>query len=605
MRRSLARSSVVLGLTLLAAPSCRVQVGSPSKPATGSEPISKAPGDGTDDGQGNAPKRANPANPKASKVSVWGHFVVPAPDKTITRVADQYAPPGLGAMLSVSQVKSMLSMPLEGRSEVAKHLDLTKPFGCVVVNPKQHKQPVACAVGYEGGITQLVEDMGQEGYQSGGPDYAAYEVSGETFYFKGWGDHVGVALDPSLLADAGATIQASIIKPRKADRDFYSEAKPKVIFADAREEIEGFFSEMEQVMNSAPSGAPGSEYASASTKAAMDMYRSFADVKSAEFLFRIGKQRSKTIYRSTAAKGTDTAKQYGRDAKLPTVDVSMMEALPDDSFFISGMSFDFAHVMEDPWVGPYMRMLSGMKTADGTDLGAMMTKMFAEMGDVMAGPVAVAAFPVKGSAGAIVGSYAVKPGKQALPVVRQFLESYKIETLMPSFGKYVKTTYKKGAFTVAGVRADTYTMTPTKKALAEMKQDSDFAKLKKVVGKVQFTMAYAEKDGRMYLVMTTAKPKKALEKMLKAASGKGNIGKFGSARKRVKKHADGTTLLMFDVKGMSAWARSLDFDGDLKDMPRVGLGLDDVVWTGSVNKKGKKEYVFSVSQPFIDQLRSL
>lgn len=605
MRRSLVRSSVVLGLTLLAAPSCRVQVGNTSKPATGSEPISKAPASGSDDGQGNAPQRTNPANPKGSKVSVWGHFVIPAPEKTITRVADQYAPPGMGGMLNVGQVKSLLAMSLDGRGDVVKHLDLTKPMGCVVVNYKQHEQPVACAVGYEGGISQLVEDMGQEGYLSGGADFAAYEISGDTLYFKGFGDHVGVALEPSLLASVASTLDASIINPGKADRDFYTDANPKVIFADAREEIEGFFSEMEQTMSSAQAGTPGSEYASASTKAAMDMYRSFADVKSAEFLFKIGKQRSKSIYRSTAAKGTDTAKQYARDAKLPKIDVAMMEAMPDEAFFIGGMSFDFAHVMEDPWVGPYMRILSGMKTADGTDIGAMMTKMFADMGDVMAGPVAVAAFPVKGSAGAMVGTYAVKPGKQALPVMREFLESYKVETLMPSMGEYMKTTYKKGAFSAAGVKADTFTISPTKKTLAKMKKEADFGKLKKVVGQVQFTMAYAEKDGRMYLVMTTAKPKQALEKVLKAASGKGNIGKFGDARKRVKKHADGTTLLMLDVKGMSSWVRSLDFDGDLKDMPKVGLGLDDVVWTSRVNKKGKKEHELSIAQPFIDQLRSL
>ncbi|MBV1857398.1 MAG: hypothetical protein KUG77_03225 [Nannocystaceae bacterium] len=484
MRRSFARSSVVLGLTLLAVPSCRVQVGTASKPATGSEPVSAAPA--KDKGQGNAPKRTHPANAAGPEASVWGHFVVRAPDKMIARVADQYAPPGLGAMLSMSQVKSMLAMPLEGRSEVAKHLDLTKPFGCVVVNPKQYDKPVACAVGYEGGITQLVEDMGQDGYLSGGADYAAYEVEGKTFYFKGLGDHVGVAVEPSLLADVASTIENSILKPGKVDRDFYSEARPKVIFADAREEIEGFFSEIEKNMATAPAGMPGSEYTGASAKAGVEMYRSLADLKSAEFLFRIGKQRSKATYRGTPATGTDTAKQYGRDAKLPTVDVSMMEAMPDDAFFVSGMSFDFAHMMEDPWVAPYMNMIAGMKSADGTDIGASMTTMFAEMGDVMAGPTAAAGFPVKGSVGAVVASYAVKPGKQALPVMRRFLESYKMEALMPSFGEYVKTTYKKGAFSVAGVKADTYTITPTKKALAEMKKDSDFGKLKKVVGQVQF-----------------------------------------------------------------------------------------------------------------------
>ncbi len=102
----------------------------------------------------------------------------------------------------------------------------------------------------------------------------------------------------------------------------------------------------------------------------------------------------------------------------------------------------------------------------------------------------------------------------------------------------------------------------------------------------------------MCLVMTTAKPKKALKNMLNAASGKGNIGKFGDARKRVKKHADGTTLLVLDVKGMTSWLRSLDFDGDLNDMPKLGLGRDDVVWTGSTTKKAKKADEVSVSQPF-------
>jgi|GEM_PF-2079849 len=599
--RSLVRSSFVLGLTLVAVPSCKVQVGTSAQPATGSDPVAKPPKKDAD-GQ-NKPKRTNPGKAASSSASVWGHFVMANPEKTLGRMSERLAPPMMAPMVSASQVKSMLSMQLEGRGDVAKHLDFTKSFGCVMVNPKQHDQPIACAAGYEGGIPQLVEDLGQEGYQSGGADFAAYEISGDTFYFKAMGDHIGVALDPSLLSAVQPELEASVLRPGKAERDVFVEALPTVIFKDAREEIEGFYREMESAMG--PSGQPGSEYAEASAKAAVDMYRTIGELSSAEFVLRIGKQRTKMHYRGTASEGTATAAQYERDAKLPTVDLAMMEALPDDAFFVSGMHFDFAHVMDDPWIGSYMRVLGAMKAPDGTDIGSKFIAMMKSMGETMQGPVTAAGFPIKGSAGAIGVTYAVKPGKDGIALMREVLPSYKMETLMPSFGEFVTSSYKKDAFSVGGVKADTYTVKPSKKTLSEMKKDADFARIKKGLGAVQFTVAYAQKGDRMYMVMTTAKPKKALEKMLRAAAGKGNLGKFGEARKRVKKHAKGTAVMMVDVKGMLAWLRTLDFDDEFANIPKVGTALDDLVWTSRITKRGKKEYEFAISQPFIDQLRSL
>ena len=602
MRRPLAASSFVLGSLLLAAPSCKVSVGNTAQPATGSDPVAKPP-KGADDGQqGKTPTRTNPG--KAAVVSTWGHFVMADPEKTLKRMGEQLAPPMMGAMISPSQLKSMLAMQLESRGEVVKHIDLTKPFGCVMVNPKQHDQPVVCAVGFEGGVDQLVQDLGQEGYLSGGDGFASYELGGETFYFKGWGDHVGVALDPSLLASVEPAMN-EVVKPGKADRDFYMEAKPSVIMVDARQEIETFYAEMESAMSTSGPGAPGSEYASASAKAAMDMYRSLGDLTSAEFVLRIGKQRTKMLYRGTAAEGTPTAKQYERDAQLPQVDTAMIDALPDDAWFVGGLNFDFAHIMDDPWVGPYMKMLGNLKAPDGTDVGGKMKAFMASLSETLAGPSAMAVFPVKGSIGAAGVTYVVKPGQDSMAVMRAFLPTYKAEVFMPTMAEYITSSYKKDAFTVAGAKVDTYTVAPTKKALAELRKDSDFAKMKKVFGELKFTIAYMQKGDRQYMVMTTAKAKQALERMLRAEAGKGNLGKFGDAHKRVQKNAEGSTLLMLDVKGMLTWLRSLDVDGSLSDVPKVGIGLDDVVWTTSVNKQGKKEYELAVSQPFIDQVRSL
>ena len=155
---------------------------------------------------------------------------------------------------------------------------------------------------------------------------------------------MGVAVDPSLVASVEPAMKY-VIKPGKADRDFYMEAKPSVIVVDARQEIEQFYADMESTMSMAGQGAPGSEYAAGSAKAAMDMYRSLGDLTSAEVVMRIGKQRTKVLYRGTAGEGTPTAKQYERDAKLPPVDMAMLDALPDDAWFVAGMHFYFAHIM--------------------------------------------------------------------------------------------------------------------------------------------------------------------------------------------------------------------------------------------------------------------
>ncbi len=461
MRRHLVSATVALGLTILTAPSCKVSVGNTSDPATGSSPVAKPPQGSAQDGK--TPARTNPA--AGRQTSVWGHFVVAHPDETVERVAERLAPPMFAPMVSVAQMKSMLAMQFEGRPEVVQHIDLSKPFGCVMVNPKQHDDPIACAIGYDGGLTQLVEDLGQEGYRSGGDGYASYELGGETFYLRAFGGHVGVALDPSLLAATQGALKTSVLEPGTADRDVFFAARPRVIYKDARSEIEAFYGEMERSMTQVPSNQPGAEYAQNMISAMIDMYRSFGDLETAEGVFKIGKNRTLMAYRASAAEGTPTATQYARDAERDALDVALIEALPDDAFFVAGGNLDFANVMNDPWAGAYFRALEGMKAADGTDLGEMMEGIVSKMGEVMAGPISGGAFPNKGSAGALAGVYAVKPGQDAMAVVREYATRYTLSNMMPAYDEYVKSAYKENAFSVAGAKVDTMTFTPTAKVV--------------------------------------------------------------------------------------------------------------------------------------------
>jgi hypothetical protein len=595
MRRSSVFSSVLLGSLLLSAPSCKVQVGSTAQPATGSNPA-KEPAQ-TEAQANDEAKRTSPASNDAAQLPVWGHFVLATPDKTLGRIGDRIAPPGAGAMLSPEQVATMVAMGLGGREGIRTGLDLSQPLGCVLVNPKTFDDPLVCAVGYGGGLPRFIEDMGQEGYVSGGPDFAAYNLEGDTYYFKGWGNHVAVAREPSLLASVETPMRDMVINPGKADRDVYVEAYPAVIMADAREEVERFYAEMEREMQKSPGGG---DYGSFVT----DMYRSFADLDAAEFVFKIGKNRTRATYRGVAHEGTPTAEQYARDAKLAPVDLGLIDTLPDEAFFVGGASFDFANLRKDPWMAGYFRMFEKIKLADGTPLGTMMKEMFDAMGEAMEGPTAFAVFPQKGTAGVMGAVYAMRPGADVVSVMRKMFRAYKPEEVIPQLKGKMTSVYKENAFSVGGAKVDTYTFKPSQEILAELRKDAGFSKFRAAIGKAQVVMAMAQKDDRYYLVVTTDKPKKAMARMLSAASGKGNLGKFGDARKRVKKNADGYGLAMLDVKGAMAWARSLDVDGELDGIPNLGVALDDVVWTLKVNKKGKKQHQLSVSQPFVDQVRS-
>ncbi len=584
--------------------SCRVTVGKPAQPATGADPAPAADAKPADAKPGSGARRANPESTDPGRGGMWGHVVMPRPDKSIEKLGQRLAPPMFAPMVSVAQFKSMLAMRFEERGDVVDHIDLSKPLGCAVANPKAFEPPIVCAIGYQGGLPQLVKDLGQQGYKSGGDGYAAYELSGEDVYMQAMGDHVAFAMEPSLLAAASGYLQQETLRVDAKTPDFYGLAWPSRIFADARPEVNEFLDGMESALQN--SDASVEDYSAASGKAAREMYESFGDLKTVEGSLNIGKQRTKAVYRATANEGTKTHEQYQSAKSLGLVDVGLLEAMPDDAFFVVAMNFDPKHFTDDPWMSSYLSAMQGIKTAEGEPLGAVMTTLFETWSDVMAGPIAMSAFPVGKSPGAIGASYALQPGADAKAMMRKFVTDYPAEKMVPAYAEYVKSSYKNDAFSVGGVKADTYTFSASKKALSQLKSSSKYAKLKKALGgKVQITMAFAQKKDHLYLVMTTTNAKAAMGRMLGAAKGKGNLGKFGSAKKLLRKHGTGSSLFMLDVAGMLAWVKALGFADDPASIPAVGGALDDVVVTGRMTKRGKREYAYSMSQGLIDQLRNL
>lgn len=592
----------VLGLTLLAGGSCRVNVGKPAQPATGAEPA-KPTKEASPEPQAKTPKpkRTNPTS--TTGTSVWAHFVMATPDKSIEKMRNRLAPPPLAMFVDSSQIAEAFAAGFGGSPNLSKNFDLDQSFGCALVNPDKFEEPFVCAFGYNGGLRQLIVDLGPENYESGGDGYASYLINDERIFLRAFGSHVAVATEPTLLASTADYIDANLIRGSKDAPDVFAEVHPSLVFTEARDKVDEFLDEIESSMSN-NGGMPGADYAKASAKSTRQMYESFGDLKKVTAAFNVGKQRTKLTYRATATKDTLTAEQYELAAAAPPIEVSLIHDMPDDVFIVGGTNFDVANLHKEPWMNVYLNSLEGLKTSTGEDLGTIMRSFMTRWANVMEGPVAMGMFPASNSAGVLAASYAIQPGKDAKTLTREFVEKYPLDKFIPEYRDLIQGKYKKDAFSIGKTKVDTYTIKPTASAKKKMVSNSNFDDIKAALGKVQFVMAFAQKGDRMYLVMTTNNVKKAMGRVLSAANGKGNLGKFGTAKKIVGKHSDGSMLALFDVAAMLDWVESFKINGFDRDIVKNGA-LDDIVLTGRITKRGKREFEMSMSQDLIDQLRTV
>ncbi len=605
--RSVASISVglVAGLSVCLGTSCR----SPQSPlapvASGAEPTQEPPATRV---EADAPRPGTVPTevPGGSTIPLYGWVAIGDPDGLIAEIGDQMAPPGMGMMFSGTMLKSSLASMFGLNSNVADHIDLGQPLGCVMASPKQYDVPVACAVGFKGGVPQVVKDLGREGYISGGSDHAAYTFGDTNLYIGALGNHIIVSAHADLIRNGRDLLAEEVVgaKTGKGAKDVRMTAFPDVIWADAEEEITQF-SELSSSLTSA--GATGNvaldAYMRGSAKMNLEVYKSWADLDKAEMWFDLTREGLSLGYKGTARAGTDTAKAYATAQKNGKLNASLIRKMPGDALMLGGLNMDFASMLDDPMFKAYSTVFKEVDDATGTTrIGTMVTDYMKVWADVLAGPSAFAMITHKDSLG-ILYAMKTKSGVDATTALAELFGKYPPSAVGPDFAKYVTWNYKRAATKVDGVPVDVFTVRPTKKGVAELNKLPSTDGMKKFLGKdYSFKLAFAQRGNVLHMVMAPKSEKAFVTKLLRGGNGT-SVGKTSLAGKTITKNSDGSSLALMNVGGFLDWARKLS--PDASGMPKIPGRIDDVTFNGRMTAKGKRRYELVISQGLISQLVNL
>lgn len=531
-RRSAALPTLLAPLWLLA---CKP---APSAPLAPSEPAVTATAAIAEP----APELVPPPSP-----IVYGLVRIPSPTGLISALrTGPLLPEAQRAMLDESFLRSMLAMAIPAGSRFSDHVDLTQPMGCIVTSYHLHDIPLACVVGYQGGLPKLVKDLGPEGYINGNDDHAAYRFEGRSIFLSAMGQHVAFSFAPDLVAATRERLQRDLVGAPVGDEEVIVTAFPSVILDDTREQLLAF---VDQIGRSQPPG-PGQE---ALVEAQRKQWQSLGELERAELWLDVSTPRVRLGYRGTALAGTATEQAYAAARDVPVVPAanSLMAKLPASALATMGMRFDMGSLLEDPALGAYTQALAMLDGPDSA-MAEQYRQGFTMWRELSTGHAAGALLHERGTKGGVVIAYGLRPGVDAMPRLREYFQRMK-GTSGPSSS--VTLELRPGAFRAGKARGDLVTMTLGAAFMAK----PGAASVSKVLGDPpRFHMAFVQRGDTLTMAMAPAKVDRYLRRALAAADGKEPLADLTAARAVIQAQAEDTMFFTLGMAGLVRWLDRID-----------------------------------------------
>lgn len=144
---------------------------------------------------------------------VFGHILLNDVSNLLAELG-QVAPPAHKGKFDEGALRALAAMALEQRGVIAQNINLKAPMGCALLDLKKYPDaPTACAIGYKGGATALVRDLGaQDKLEDPKGHLAAYDLEGKTLFIDDLGGHAAISIYPGAFADAREYLDANIVK---------------------------------------------------------------------------------------------------------------------------------------------------------------------------------------------------------------------------------------------------------------------------------------------------------------------------------------------------------------------------------------------------------
>lgn len=540
-----------------------------------------------------------------------GHFVLPNPATFLDEIRTQATPAKSAAFLNESTLRSMAGMALGARSGLAQHMSLKDPIGCVFVDDTAIEFPVACTVGYEGGLEAVVADLGTEGQQPEAEGHRAhYRVEGQDLYLDELDGHVVVTNHPAIFAKAKDYLGRNVIdRASSITDDVEMVVYPKAAMVRYSAQVEALTSTMRSIplpTSGNPLMKAWADYSRASMDRSLDYYRELDQVDFGMGLEKLGFVLRYALYPTP---GSSTQSDSQAIASGP-VDVSLLRQLPAESWMISGSTVDWkaawslesAAAMRDALLEGYAAEVGRPSAEIRTVVEAFLDENAGLYEDDMA--LAIAYLP--GTQGGLVVSR--KLAAPARDRWKPWTESFTPERVLgPEASKFVTWSFQADALEVDGVAVDRWTIEPGPEAMAEIakKKDPTIAEITRRFGGLKLMVDRVELSDRVLFVIAPGSQEAYIRAAIEATKSAGT-GSDPGLTALIARNPGTSAMMAFSATGALRWARDVLPAEATRELPAtLGRDLSDVYFSATYGRSGEQHGEMVFGQPLIDGVRAL
>ncbi len=540
------------------------------------------------------------ADPLLEHEGILGHFMMGNAVASVKEIKEQAAPPSVESMVDLEGLKSLAAMQLGDRSTVAINVDLTKPFGCALVDSTVDDAPVACVVGYKGGAEGLVKDLGETNKLDDAKGHvAAYEFEGKKVYIDALGDQIALSNHPEVLASAKSYLETNIVgRADKAIADFEFVIYPGEAMLRYGKEVEDLMGAMDEL--SEMGGAP-------SPTSPADLKKRVAEMGQFSLGLGMTPAGAHLSFVTHAKAGSDLQKEMDT-TYAGRMEEGFVSTLPMSTFVFAGMQLGAGMTQSDNWdkgVEFVATSVAKELDLDASKLQVEFEAFLKEESELYSPNMAMGMLYEPGTLGALV----LEVGKAApgRDLWKAWSDRFTTDAVLPKKARDgVQWTFEAAATTIEGVEIDRWSIGPTPEVLKEAKADEDAERLMKLWPELTMQVDRAELEDRVIFIASPTQGDAYMQAAI-LATRDGKTIKDRTGWKGLDSGRSGlVALYAVDVAGGIEWLRPILPPSDAAKIPSpLGVGIDDVTIVMRHPAPGVVAASFNVSQSFIDQLKLL
>jgi len=555
-----------------------------------------------------------PPSSTLQRGDVLGHMMLTNPAAFLGEVKSQVAPAAQAQFVDESFLRMAGGAALGSRSKLATNLDLGKPIGCALVDLASAPLPLVCVVGYTGGTSALVADLGADGKQADAAGHIAkYIIEGQELYIDEAAGGAIVSNHADAYAKGKTYVETNLIgRASTVASDLEIVAFPAAAFKRYEQEITPLLAQMGK-MPPAASGNPFTDALAAyGTKSNGQMVENIKGMD--QMTVALGLESAGFVARFALfpAPGSQLETQSKLAAAGP-LDTAFVRKLPASSWGVFGLNAHLSEAMSSPMTKELRNVfLDAYSDGVGKDKAATQAAVdtfLIEAKATYSGHTSMAVLHEPGTLGGAVMVSGLQAGVSARESWKTWATAFTPESVLGSEGaKKVTWAFQFDAAKVGDVAVDRWVIEPSEESKAQVRKNggTELAEWETKLGGLKLVINRAETDGKVAWVVGPGNDDKYTKAVVDALTGSNSLDGNAGATKLLDRNPGASAVFALDVKGMFGWLAEIVPPAERAKMPPgIGNDLSDVFFAQSYGETGAQSGEFVMSQALIDQIRAL